>query len=308
MSNVTVVRRNTGFYQARNSLMEDPDLSYKAKGILVYMLGRAPGWDFSIDRIAKAGKEGREAVNSGIKELEAEGFLTRTKLTTGRMSYTLYEYREDNEAYLDTLGRANDGFSQVGKTRSLSNTDKKVIPIEKKRKKDKCEIVIENGKFIGDIQVLREVIFTDSCIPRGHYDLFTEVFPVLLEELQLSHWKTQAPGVNTYPGLEKYFLKRYSSKPKYWIFDYRSYTLWHYAGLPGGLLPCSAKLEALLENLVSNLKFEEGSVSIKEYADWYTGYAVERDWIPGWNSALAPGTIGIFTSQHLEEQYSSSSK
>lgn len=68
-----------GFVTLPNVTVNDPLISFKAKGLLAYLLGRPPGWRFAADRIAKDFPlDGRTSVLSGLRELEDAGYFRRT--------------------------------------------------------------------------------------------------------------------------------------------------------------------------------------------------------------------------------------
>lgn len=67
------------FAQIHNEALADGRLSFKARGILAFLLSRPPGWKTSAERLAKSGIDGERAVKSGLKELEACGYLKRTR-------------------------------------------------------------------------------------------------------------------------------------------------------------------------------------------------------------------------------------
>ena len=58
--------------------LADGALSFKARGILAYLLSLPAGTDISPDRIIKSGTDGERAVKSGIKELQDAGYLLHT--------------------------------------------------------------------------------------------------------------------------------------------------------------------------------------------------------------------------------------
>lgn len=82
------------FVQVPNALVRDERLSFKARGILVYMLSHADGWKADYKALAKAGKEGREAVSSGLVELDALGYrvVSRERRSDGRFDTIVHWY------------------------------------------------------------------------------------------------------------------------------------------------------------------------------------------------------------------------
>lgn len=60
-----------------NAVLRDTSLSFKARGILTLMLSMPEDWVTYQTWIENQGKEGVEAIRSGIKELEEHGYLRR---------------------------------------------------------------------------------------------------------------------------------------------------------------------------------------------------------------------------------------
>jgi hypothetical protein len=69
-----------GYAQVPNSLLQDGNLSFKARGLWSYMQSLPEDWDFAIERIADTGKDGKTSVQTGIKELEDAGYLERKQI------------------------------------------------------------------------------------------------------------------------------------------------------------------------------------------------------------------------------------
>lgn len=74
----THVRNYTVF---SNELIANAELSWKAKGILMYLLSKPVDWQTRLEDVVKHGKDGREAVLSGIKELKEAGYLKKVRVT-----------------------------------------------------------------------------------------------------------------------------------------------------------------------------------------------------------------------------------
>ncbi len=56
--------------------LEDDRLSWRSRGVLIGLLGKPDGWDVRADAIARAGKEGREAILAALNELGEFGYYT----------------------------------------------------------------------------------------------------------------------------------------------------------------------------------------------------------------------------------------
>lgn len=90
------------FTQVANALFRDVELSFKAKGIFGYISTHRDGWQVTIADLVRLGPDGREAVRTGLQELEAHGYLVRERLrrpdgTLGEIVYCI----TDRPATLD---------------------------------------------------------------------------------------------------------------------------------------------------------------------------------------------------------------
>lgn len=78
--NVLRVRRTKGFTVVPDEALRDNELSFKARGLLAYLLSMPDGWDHGGARgIAEQSKEGRDAILTGLQELEDAGYLHRNR-------------------------------------------------------------------------------------------------------------------------------------------------------------------------------------------------------------------------------------
>lgn len=87
----------TGDYTVlSNYHLRDPRLKLGAKGLLSLVLSLPEDWEYSIEGLAALGPEGKDAVRSAIKQLEACGYVTRQQShgAGGQFSTNEYVIRE----------------------------------------------------------------------------------------------------------------------------------------------------------------------------------------------------------------------
>jgi hypothetical protein len=130
---------------APNNVLNDVELSFKAKGLYTYIQSKPDGWDFSVERIALQSKDGRESVAAGLKELENAGYLLRTPSINDKGQFSGYDYTLYEQAQT-VSGESNhdltvDGKPVDGKAVGLSNKEYSKKDYSKKEKER------ESGNF-----------------------------------------------------------------------------------------------------------------------------------------------------------------
>jgi hypothetical protein len=87
-------RKKNGFTQISNELLENERLSWRAKGLLTYMMSRPNNWKINKSDLYKRATEGRDSLKSAIDELKAQGYLHiyRTKNESGQFDGWVWEY------------------------------------------------------------------------------------------------------------------------------------------------------------------------------------------------------------------------
>lgn len=74
---VRVSKRENGYAIIDTHFLSDDRLSFKAKGVLSYLLSKPNGWQVYVADLVKRSKDGRDAVYSALRELEAAGYVER---------------------------------------------------------------------------------------------------------------------------------------------------------------------------------------------------------------------------------------
>lgn len=73
-------KRDKNFSIFDNKLLRDSEISFKARGLLTYMLSMPDNWKFYVSELAThSKKEGESAIRSAIEELEKAGYMKRVR-------------------------------------------------------------------------------------------------------------------------------------------------------------------------------------------------------------------------------------
>jgi hypothetical protein len=76
---VRSARPHLNYSVVHNEIIEDKRVSFKARGLLIYLLSKPDHWRTSTAHLASVSPEGIHAVRSGLKELEAHGYVKRIR-------------------------------------------------------------------------------------------------------------------------------------------------------------------------------------------------------------------------------------
>ena len=91
------VKKDPGdFFLMAKKPIEDPRMSWKAKGILAYLMSKPNDWQVWVKDLIKRSSDGRDAVLSGLRELQDNHYASRTQPrrqdgTLGPVEYMVYE-------------------------------------------------------------------------------------------------------------------------------------------------------------------------------------------------------------------------
>ena len=90
------IEKTKDFTIMANHHFRDKRLSFKAVGLLSFMLSVPENWDFSASGLEKVHKDGKDSIGSALKELEIYGYLDRLTIRdeNGRfvdIEYNIYE-------------------------------------------------------------------------------------------------------------------------------------------------------------------------------------------------------------------------
>lgn len=110
-----------------NYHLKDKKLSFKAKGLLSYMLSLPNEWDYSLAGLCKASKDSKTSVQSALKELRENSYLktTRERTENGRFAW-IYNIYEQPSPYTDFPSMVNPSMeNQPQLNTNIVNTKKR---------------------------------------------------------------------------------------------------------------------------------------------------------------------------------------
>jgi hypothetical protein len=95
-------RKQNRFTTIDNEPIENRALSWKAKGLLTYLMSKPEDWEVKLWQLKEASKDGRDSTDAGLKELITRGYIRRTRLQDERGRFAGYLYEVSDIAFFDT--------------------------------------------------------------------------------------------------------------------------------------------------------------------------------------------------------------
>lgn len=102
MAKVTRLRLKN-FTQVSNILIDNRELSLRAKGLFLVLYRLPDDWDFHFSDIVKRSKEGEGATRTALRELEKGHYVKRTRMHDSHGYMMNYAWNLDDEGRVDEL-------------------------------------------------------------------------------------------------------------------------------------------------------------------------------------------------------------
>ncbi len=105
------------------TFLTQKNLSWKAKGLLAYLLSLPSDWEIHVNELVKHAKDGRDAVYTAIRELKQAGYIIQTtkRSNTGRFSkhdYGVFELPQLRDCYTSNNNVTQPSFPKNSKINS----------------------------------------------------------------------------------------------------------------------------------------------------------------------------------------------
>ncbi|MEN3088809.1 MAG: replication protein [Staphylococcus pseudoxylosus] len=124
MATFRVFKESGSFVTVHKDFIHDDNLSWKAKGILLYLLSRPDDWQVYETEIVKHSSDGLSGLKSGIKELEQVGYIQRNRKRDDKGRLKEYEYlvyEQPNHIRISNVGNSYIGKTYVGESHTTNN-------------------------------------------------------------------------------------------------------------------------------------------------------------------------------------------
>lgn len=187
MSKKTTIRRaneDQPYTVIRNHTLQNNKLSWKAKGLLAYLLTLPTDWAVSIADLANRSTDGKHATRKAIEELMEAGHITRSIQHGEGGKFVGYEYLV-YETPFTVVQFSDDGKTDDGKPHNTNYTDNKVNnkqrgksenlpPEEEKESTDKFAKVEGLKAKIGP---KHHALINEACQNEDTYQLCRSLYP-----------------------------------------------------------------------------------------------------------------------------------
>lgn len=188
------VHKNANYTVMSNYHFREKKMSLKAKGLLSLMLSLPDDWDYSINGLATLSKDGKDSVMSALKELEAFGYLTRTRVTDERGRFAGYDY----DIFEEPSSAPDSDFPKMEKSDTKNqaqlSTNKQSTKQTNLDKKDKRQEPNYFSKYLIEKNYIQET------------ELFLQQYNYMLDQLENEF------GFEIVRSCLHYFMQRWTGK------------------------------------------------------------------------------------------------
>ena len=177
---VFIIEKNKNYTVMSNYHLRDKNLSYKAKGLLSFMLSLPEEWDYSMKGLESISKESIKSIRNILHELEDNKYLIRTRMQGehGRFyyDYSIYETPYNLSPYYQK-GDTDNGNAQ--KDTQINTNIINTKEIIDKDDKTKSSFFIEEEHNRLTLELLYENYIDEFDSQIYYYD---DLFEKLLED------------------------------------------------------------------------------------------------------------------------------
>lgn len=175
------IEKNKNYTVMSNYHLRDKNLSYKAKGLLSFMLSLPDDWDYSLNGLVKVSKEGIKAIRNILQELKEYGYLNIQKKQNGlghfEYDYLIYEYPYTQKEEMVTGDMEKDiqiNTNIINTKEQIDKDDKSISPFFYAKEHNVLTLDLINRKYIdeNDTQIFYyDDLFQQLLLDNSYKDL-----------------------------------------------------------------------------------------------------------------------------------------
>jgi hypothetical protein len=192
------------FTQVPNEIINDKNVSLKAKGLYLYMVSKPDNWEFSLNGLTSQLKECKDSIIVIINELVKCGYLQKIKNRNDDGTQSMNDYILYETPYFLSESTNPSRINRVGKSESENSTTSNTIKTNTKReiknnslveskegdfKKFKRDFILNNKNILFYTQGLGWLPDTAFVINEDDYILNTVSQKILTADEAFKIWK-----------------------------------------------------------------------------------------------------------------------
>ena len=220
MSKLIIVKK---YGQTPNEILNNPNISLKAKGMFGYLQSKPNNWDFSVDRMKKQLKEGKDGISATLKELENLGYLLRTPAKTAEGRWDGYTYTLTEKPF------AEKPLTEKQLTENTQTLSKKELSKKELSKKESSMQTDVCEEFISDeyLNILRNDKRKHIQLIGWYFQEKKLVFPNKNSaDAEIKRWVRDASLLKEYP--DKKIVETQKRVEEKFPFDWKLSTIVKY--------------------------------------------------------------------------------
>lgn len=179
------IEKNKDYTIMSNYHLRDRELSYKAKGLLSFMLSLPEDWDYSLNGLCAISKESKDGIRSILKELQEHHYIEIEKVR-GDKGYFEYNYLIYEIPHFKNVEKNNPGMENP----YMDNPDMETTTQINTNKINTNKQIDKDDKTISSFFIPEEHnILTLELINRGYINesdtqmfYYDDLFEKLLDE------------------------------------------------------------------------------------------------------------------------------
>ena len=152
---IRIKKHSNNYVILDKTFLEDDGLTWKAKGILTYLLSRPDGWEVRVSDLVKHSQDGKTAVYSALKELKEAGYyqkvpvrdeksrIIRWESTVSELPMTDQENEESKDNCAENKNVSSEKVNRCTKSENKATARKKAVQNSKTETVDSKETNVE---------------------------------------------------------------------------------------------------------------------------------------------------------------------